>query len=201
MTIRTIARCAAATAALAAAGAATGVAQEYNSQYSTTALKKCTLSARAPKDEGDWMIWRCAGVAGHVVRIAVDDGRHNVSIGRTFKDAENAPVSKHQFPTFNAIGETMEWRLFEGRPFTTILRWTLFDAGDPARKPVPHSLMVVMRLNPTCHATYIDVRANAPDNANELARQAADTHGSIFDCNNDPIVVGKRGRAIELTRP
>jgi hypothetical protein len=176
-------------------------AQEFSSRYSSTAVKKCKLVDRAPKDEGNWSVWQCAGVGGYVVRITEDDLRHNVSVGRTFKEAEDAAVAKHQFPGFNAIGDTLEWRLFQGRPFAIIHRWTLFDAGDPARKPVPYSMMVVTRLNPTCHAAYIDVRANAPANANTLARQAADTHGTIFDCNNKPIVVGKRGRAIELSTP
>ena len=190
-----------AAALIAVCVALPAVAQEFSSQYTTTAVKKCKLVERAKKDEGNWSIWQCAGVRGYVVRITEDDLRHNVSIGRTFKEAEVAPVSKHQFPSFNAIADTLEWRLFRGRPFATIQRWTFFDAGAPAAKPVPYSMMVITRLNPTCHAAYIDVRANAPANANELARKAADQHGSIFDCNNDPIVVGKRGRAIELIRP
>ena len=41
--------------------------------------------------------------------------------------------------------------------------------------------------------------ANA--NANELARKAADEHARTFDCNNQPIVIGNRGRAIELATP
>src|SRR5262245_60046654 len=107
MTPRTIARCAATTlTTVAALGAGPAGAQEYSRQFTSTAVKNCKLAARAPKDEGDWMIWQCAGVAGYVVRIAVDDGRHNVSIGRTFKEAENAAVAKHQFPGFNKIGET-----------------------------------------------------------------------------------------------
>ena len=175
-------------------------AQEYSSQYSSTAVKKCKVVDRAPKDEGSWTIWQCAGVGGYVVRITEDDLRHNVSMGRTFKEAEDSAVAKHQFPGFNAIGDTLEWRMFKGRPFATIQRWTLFDAAG-AGKPVPYGLMVVTRLNPTCHAAYVDVRANAPANANDLARGAADTHATIFDCNNHPIVIGKRGRAIELSRP
>ena len=180
--------------------ASSASAQEFYSQYSSTAVKKCKVVDRAPKDEGSWTTWQCAGVRGYVVRIAEDDLRHNVSIGRTFKEAQDSAVAKHQFPGFNAIGDTLEWRMFKGRPFATIQRWTLFDAAG-AGKPVPYGLMVVTRLNPTCHAAYVDVRANAGTNANAIARNAADTHGSIFDCNNHPIVIGKRGRAIELSRP
>jgi hypothetical protein len=187
--------------ALGMAGALPASAQEFSSRYTSTVLKTCKLVDRAKKNEGGWSIWRCAGTGGYVVRIAEDDLRFNVSVGRTFKEAEDAAVAKHQFPGFNAIANRLEWRLFRGQPFATIQRWTLFDAGDPARKPVAHQMMVIMRLNPTCHAAYVDVRANAPANANELARKAADTHGSIFDCNNQPIVFGKRGRAIELSRP
>jgi hypothetical protein len=184
----------------AVAVAPSASAQEYSSQYSSTMVKKCKVVDRAPKDEGSWTIWQCTGVGGYVVRITEDDLRHNVSMGRTFKEAADAAVARHQFPTFNAIGDTLEWRMFKGRPFATIHRWTLFDAAG-AGKPAPYSMMVVTRLNPTCHASYVDVRANAPANANDLARRAADTHATIFDCNNPPIVIGQRGRAIELSRP
>ena len=56
--------------------------------------------------------------------------------------------------------------------------------------------MVVTRLAPACHVAYIDVRANAEPNV--LARQTADTHARGFDCKDKPLVIGNRGRAIEL---
>ena len=52
-------------------------------------------------------------------------------------------------------------------------------------------MLVVTRLNPACHVAYVDVSANAGANANELARNAADEHARDFDCNNQPIVIGK----------
>jgi len=186
-------------AALAVVPATAASAQEFASQYTSTAVKQCKLIDRAPKDEGNWSIWLCPGIAGYVVRLTEDDLRMTISVGRNLKEAEDAPVAKHQFPSFNMVGDTLEWRTFRGKPFAVIHRRTLADTSGP--KPVNYGLLIVTRLNPTCHAAYIDVRANAPANANELARKAADQHGSIFDCNNDPIVFGKRGRAIALTRP
>jgi hypothetical protein len=51
-----------------------------------------------------------------------------------------------------------------------------------------------------CHVAYIDTKANP--NANELARQAAETLARDFKCGSDKVhIVGARGRAIELAAP
>jgi hypothetical protein len=124
-----------------------------------------------------------------------------VSIGRDLKSAANAPASKHQFAPFNSAHDTLEWRTTKGAPFATIQRWFLSDAAniDKAGKPAQVAMLVVTRFNPTCHAAYVDVHANAI--ANAMARKAADEHARDFDCNNPPMVIGKPGRATELAKP
>ena len=93
------------------------------------------------------------------------------------------------------------WRMTRGQPFATIQRWFLSDAAnvDRSGKPAQAAMLIVTRLNPACHAAYIDVHANAI--ANALARKAADDHARDFDCNNRPMVVGKSGRSIDLATP
>jgi hypothetical protein len=63
-------------------------------------------------------------------------------------------------------------------------------------------LLVITRLPPgaACHVAYVDVKANA--NANDLAREAADTLARDFRCGTDKVkIFGASGRATELARP
>ena len=88
------------------------------------------------------------------------------------------------------------------------------DEGKDGR-PIAKELLVVTRLplsassakaggtNPedaVCRIAYVDVRANP--NANDLAREAADTVARDFRCGIDKVkVFGANGRAVELARP
>jgi hypothetical protein len=188
---------------LIAAVASTAFAQEITSAYSSTDTRKCKKVDAAKDGEGAWSIWLCPGVAGYVVRVTEDDLRMTVSIARNLKAAASEPAANHQIGPFNNIHDTLEWRMVKGQPFATIQRWFLFDADnvDKSGKPAQVGMMIVTRLNPACHVAYVDVSANAGANANELARQAADEHARSFDCNNHPIVIGQRGRAIQLATP
>ena len=88
-----------------------------------------------------------------------------------------------------------------GQPFATIQRWAISDSEHPDKsgRPAQAQLLIVTRLDPACHAAYVDVRANPETNV--LARQAADQHARAFDCKNPALVIGKRGRAVELATP
>src|SRR5690606_17827543 len=94
-------------------------------------------------------------------------------------------------PPFNHLGEKIEWRLSnaEGgwKPFATILRYFVQrEEGEDEGQ-----ILVVTRLEPgaTCHVAYIDAVAN--ENANEMAREAADDLARDFDCADEPEIVGE----------
>jgi hypothetical protein len=58
-------------------------------------------------------------------------------------------------------------------------------------------VLVVTKIRPdgVCHIAYVDALANK--NANELARQAADTMNAGFDCESQaPVIVGNPGRSL-----
>jgi len=186
----------AAVLAVAAVGAA--FAQDFASLYSSTAARNCKQIDAAKNGEGEWTVWLCAGIGGRVVLVSEDDLRMTVSIGRTLESATEELASKQGFSPFNRIHDTLEWRMTKGAPFATIQRWFLSDSANPDKdgRPTPVAMLVVTRLDPACHVGYVDVHANAI--ANALARKAADEHARDFDCNKAPIVIGKRGRAIEL---
>jgi hypothetical protein len=178
-------------------------AQDFASVYSSTDVRKCKKVDDAKNGEGDWSVWLCAGISGRVVLVSEDDLRMTVSIGRNRKSAASQPASSQGFSPFNRIHDTLEWRTIKGQPFATIQRWFLSDSANPSKdgRPTPVGMMVVTRLNPACHVAYVDVAANGGASANEIARTAAEEHARNFDCKQKPIVIGKRGRAIELAMP
>jgi hypothetical protein len=193
-------RIVAAVALVLATGAA--FAQDVASVYSSTDVRKCKKIDAAKEGEGDWTVWLCAGIGGRVVLVSEDDLRMTVSIARDRKSAGNQPAASQGFSPFNRIHDTLEWRTAKGQPFATIQRWFLSDSANPGKddRPTPVGMLVVTRLHPACHAAYIDVAANGGSDANVLARQAADEHARGFNCKQQPVIVGKSGRAIELAR-
>jgi hypothetical protein len=186
--------------ALAVAAARAAFAQDFASLYSSTAARNCKQIDAAKSGEGEWTVWLCAGIGGRVVLVSEDDLRMTVSIGRTRESANDQPASKQGFSPFNRTHDTLEWRMTKGAPFATIQRWFLSDSANPDKdgRPTPVAMLVVTRLDPACHVAYVDVHANAI--ANAMARKAADEYARGFDCKNQPIVIGKPGRAIELAK-
>ncbi|MBX9776960.1 MAG: hypothetical protein K2Y71_21485 [Xanthobacteraceae bacterium] len=176
-------------------------AQDFASLYSSTATRNCKKVDAAKGGEGDWSVWLCDGIGGYVVRLTEDDLRTTVSVGRDLRSAANEPAAKHQFAPFNSVNDTLEWRTTRGAPFATIQRWFLSDASNPDKsgKPARVAMLVVTRLDPACHAAYVDVNANAI--ANALARKAADEHARNANCGKPPLVIGKAGRATGLAIP
>ena len=92
-------------------------------------------------------------------------------------------------PPFNRLGEKLEWRLNNdlGRwmPIATIVR---YHTADPETGEDKGQVLVVTQLveGNSCHIAYVDALAN--DNANELAREAADKAGE-FDCASDEVEI------------
>ena len=147
----------------------------------------------------------CHGPAGLVVIVSESDLRETVSAGRKRKAAENEPAATAWFGPFSSTTPMIEWRSPEkGRPFAMIQRWHIADIADEdkAGRPIAKQMLVVTRLPPgaVCHVAYIDVKANA--NANDLAREAADTLARGFKCGMDKVkAFGASGRATELALP
>jgi hypothetical protein len=145
----------------------------------------------------------CPGKSGLVVRIAEDDLRETVSVGRSGAAAAGEPAAQVWFHPFNSSSHTVEWRSADGKPFAIIQRWYLADNGDPDKsgRPTDKPMLAVTRLPPgeVCHVAYIDAQANP--NANELARKAADELARDFKCGKDAVkVIGDAGVAVGLAK-
>jgi hypothetical protein len=183
-------------ALLVACYAASALAQQAPpanfSVYTKFDSKQCRHTPG--KAEEDYGSWRCPGYEDHGVYLSAGDQRMQVSFGR---NAHKQVAAGETFPGFNKVySGTVEWRietLADGkkRPFATILRWNVRQAGDDREST--GRVLVVTRLGPggVCHVGYVDARANAA-NANELAQQIADQHARSFKCGKDKrVVLGK----------
>lgn len=155
----------------------------FESAYTDVNLDACLLLEA--DDFG--ASWACPGYKGYPVRISEGDLRFLVEYGFNI-DAEPDAVS---LPPFNHLGPRMEWRLSnqsgDWLPVATIVRY-FTDAGDGEKE---NQVLVVTQLaeGATCHIAYVDATAN--EDANTMAREAADDIAGSFDCEKDPEIIGE----------
>ena len=167
-------------AMLAFAALATTPAQAaFNSAYTDLNLDECLVL-----DADDFgASWACPGYKGYPLMVSEGDLRFSLAYG--FNPSDNWQT----LPPFNRLGEKLEWRLSNdlGRwmPIATIVR---YHTADPETGEDKGQVLVVTQLveGNSCHIAYVDALAN--DNANELAREAADKAGE-FDCASDEVEI------------
>jgi hypothetical protein len=127
----------------------------------------------------------CQGYKGFPVLLSEGDLRVSVFFGHlgpwfNGTDGSEAFVS---FSPFNNVANTIEWRLNpEGVPFAAILRWQISET-DGSEGP-GSTVLVVSRVGQpgvgmACPAGYV---AGATPDANDVARQIADSLANDFDC-------------------
>ena len=122
--------------------------------------------------------------------VMVQEGDLRFSISYGFEPKKNS-VGFQTLPPFNNLGSKLEWRLSNARgyffPVATIVRYHTADAETGENKG---QVLVVSQIKDgnSCHIAYVDALAN--EDANDLARAAADKAGQ-FDCARDePEVIG-----------
>jgi len=143
---------------------------------------KCKVVDR--NEEEGWAVSKCPGYKGIDVWVGEGDLRAFVGYGPNGQD-EAAYGST--FGPFNTTGETVEWRLKDGKPVATILRWKV-DGGPDMPKG---EMLVVTQLEAGNQCWIAVVAAHKNKNANELARQAADELAGTVDCATEtPTIVG-----------
>lgn len=165
------------------------VAGAIESAYTPLVLDSCD-DVTPPEMADHGAVFRCEGYGGTEVRVAEGDLRMFVSYG---KGAGDQTAARQTLPVFNSIGETLEWRLEDGKPFATILRFR-WDNDGTSRG----STLVVTKLGETdsCHVAYVRAENNA--DANRLAREVADEDARRFSCKRDrPRTYGVDGKPID----
>ncbi|MDZ7823884.1 MAG: hypothetical protein U5K75_07445 [Ahrensia sp.] len=138
----------------------------------------------------------CPGYAGFGVLFAEEDLRQSVFYG--YVGAWFGEGAWESFSGFNTISGTIEWRLRDRVPFATIHRWLITPEGGDDSSEKGQVLVVSKVAQPGvgegCVVGYVDALEN--ENANDLAREVADTMAVDFSCRiEEPIFHGNEGVA------
>ena len=172
---------------LSATAAAAG---EITSVYSDLDLKTCKALQLYTGDEGEGGEWECKGIKGYDVMFWEGDLRGNIAFGPL---ARSQCSSAQSFGAFNSPGAKIEWRMENGKPIATILRW--FTDNGSGEANAKQNWLVVTKLNgkDACRMALIDTKY---PNANSLAQAKADGKAHTFNCEKDvPDVVSQRAIA------
>ena len=141
-----------------------------------------------PVEEAEaWL--SCAGHGGYGILYSEGDLRQSLFFG--YVGDWYASGAWESFTTFNHVNDTVEWRLRDGVPFATILRWFVDNPNPETGAPdVRHQGQVLVvskvgqpRVGDACIVGYVDALQNA--DANEMARRIADTLVENFTCRTD----------------
>jgi len=161
-------------------------AGEITSVYSDLDLKKCK-ALELYADEGEGGVWACKGIAGFDVLYLEGDLRGYIAFG---PEGRSQCTSAQTFGAFNSPGPKIEWRMENGKPIATIIRW--FTDNGSGEANAKQNWLVVSKLNgkDACRTALIDTKY--PD-ANIIAREKADGPARSFACEKDmPEVVSQR---------
>lgn len=138
----------------------------------------------------------CTGFGDDLVYIAEGDLRMSVQFGEVYE----GHMFHDGFTGFNYVNDVVEWRIEDGKPYATILRWFISYPDENGDLLEGQTLVVStiadrelpVKQRTSCHVAYIDAQANP--NPNQLARQVAHLAAKTFRCGVDtPIYVGARG--------
>ncbi|MEL6436470.1 MAG: hypothetical protein AAFP99_06715 [Pseudomonadota bacterium] len=170
-------------------------AVEITSTYSKLEVGEKCVQFEADEIGGSFA---CPGHGGYGVLFSEYDLRTSIFYG--FVGDWYADGAWESFQTFNSVNDTIEWRLHDGVPRASILRWFIEFADPATGSPTPETrgeILVVSKVaqpgaSDACVMAYVDARANA--DANMLARKAADDLVATFRCRIDePKYVGEEG--------
>lgn len=174
---------------------ATSTAHAAESEYTKLNLDKdCVWHSQYEQGASAY----CKGYKGYPVHFSEGDLRQMVRFGHP-----SAIIGQWEsFGQFNYVNDTIEWRLENDRPYATILRWFIENTNnngevtDATRGQVLVVSKVADHYNDIqvgCVVGYVDARANS--NANEIARNVADTMARDFKCiEESPKFHGERGK-------
>ncbi len=169
-------------AAMLAAGAASAGAK-YDSVYTDLTFEgdagaKATCKGTSADEESGSVTFACKGHDGIKVYLAEGDLRTYVGYGWNGK-GEHA--YSQTFPMFNTVGDKIEWRLKDGKPVATILRWKMSSDGKQGE------VLVVTQLEEGNQCWIARVSASKNKDANELARKAADDLAGTVHCTDESV--------------
>jgi hypothetical protein len=164
--------------AAAAFSAPASARERIDSAYTKHDYEKC----KVVEDDDPVKVTQCEGLAGIPVKWTNEPDSSIVEFGSDGVVPDDAFAKRF---TFSVAPETIEWRgvMKAGKfvPFATIARFSMCGGiGGPC-----HGELIVFRLDGkkrSCMAASVDARIA---NANERARELADTVARRFNCDKD----------------
>ncbi|MFO1034065.1 MAG: hypothetical protein U1E15_08360 [Hyphomicrobiales bacterium] len=169
-----------------------------SSAYTTYKLDSCKVIEKNGGVEEASDVWLCQGYQGKLDYSFVyfeGDLRGFMPMGR---NARNHCAATQTFNHFNSAGDTVEWRLKDGKPIAAIVRWTV--SYDPEDSEKTKTWLVVTKLEKknSCHMAFVE---GAYPNANEKARDLADSLAGSFTCKGSKAVfVANAGTDTDITQ-
>lgn len=148
--------------------------------YEGDAGAKATCKGVSEDEEHGSVEFQCAGHDGIKVHIGEGDLRNFVGYG---ENGREEIAYGQTFPMFNQLGDKIEWRLKDGKPVATILRWKM------AADDMSGEVLVVTQLEAGNQCWIARVSASKNKNANELARKAADELAGTVTCTPETVPV------------
>ena len=149
----------------------------FASRYTALDIDGCDLVDR--QVEGEGATWQCEGFNGIQYWVRTGDGRYDVDAGARDDGAFET------LGAFNDLGDTLEWRLREEKPFAVIFRYR-----DVTQRSKGRTVLAVETIGtneaPGCRVAQI---AGGTPDANARARKLADERAGSFDCAADAMVL------------
>lgn len=149
----------------------------FASTYTDLDLDKCKLVSEQA-EEGTSAEWLCPGFGELPLIVEEGDGRFDVDAGPKNEAFETIGA-------FNSLGDAVEWRLNNGMPFAIIFRYQ--DATPEAKG---RTVLAVEKVGTTAlpGCRVAQVAGDVPD-ANQVARDIADTNAADFTCGTSEMAV------------
>jgi len=156
--------------------------------------KKCSITSPAPQPgEGEGSAtYECDGYGNYVVTFFEGDLRSFITFGT---DTADQCAARQTFNGFNSVGNKIEWRLQNGKPIATILRWMVSYDSEDSSKTKTWLVVTKIEGDEACHMGYVE---GSYPKANEAAQTLADSFAAGFSCKGSkPIVIAKIGTETE----
>lgn len=148
--------------------------EPYTSVYTDLDLDACEVLEES--EIGGFVDLRCEGYRGFDLFVSDGDARMDVDVGVP-NDVWTSQSG------FNSVGETVEWRLKDGRPIAIIIRYTISRPGGDGTST--YSELAVISIgrpgDPGCLVGWVE--GNAQPSQNEAARILADGQAETIDCS------------------
>ena len=152
--------------------------KSIESVYTSLDLKNCEVLQTY--EEGNGRELRCKGYQDIPLYVTESDARFDVDAG-----VPNSEWTTSGRP-FNSLGDTIEWRIHDGKPVAIILRFNFEISTIPEERSSELAVISVGREgSPGCLVEWVS--ADAQPNQNIVARQIADRQADSFNCGSDSV--------------